>query len=112
MGAVVGLEFSPLARKDLLDIARFIARDNPPRARSFVIDLRKQCVLLSKQPGLGVARTDLAEDLRMLPYERYLIFFSKSGGGILIEHVLHSARNLSPLFNTSSKIIAAEDYHD
>lgn len=104
MGAAVGLDFSTLARKDLLDIARYIARDNPQRARGFVIDLRQQCVLLSKQPGLGVSRTDLAEDLRMLPYGRYLIFFSASERGILIERVLHSARNLSPIFNTPSDL--------
>ncbi len=104
MSAAVGLEFSTLARKDLLDIARYIARDNPQRARGFVIDLRQQCVLLSKQPGLGVARTDLADDLRMLPYERYLIFFSETDSGILVERVLHSARNLSPLFINPSDL--------
>ncbi|MDX8399926.1 MAG: type II toxin-antitoxin system RelE/ParE family toxin [Gallionellaceae bacterium] len=69
------LEFPPSAREDLLDIARYIARDNSQRARSFVIDLRQQCVLLSKQAGLGVAKPDLADNLRMLPYGRYLIFF-------------------------------------
>ncbi len=102
MSATATLEFSTLARNDLLDIARYIARDNPLRARSFVSDLREQCILLSKQPGLGVARADLAENLRMLPFSRYLIFFSETKSGILIERVLHSARNLSPLFNTSS----------
>ena len=93
MGVSAKLDFSILARNDLLDIARYIARNNPQRARGFVNDLRQQCVLLSKQPGLGVARTDLADDLRMLPYERYLIFFSVTEFGILVERVLHSARN-------------------
>ncbi|MDP1637230.1 MAG: type II toxin-antitoxin system RelE/ParE family toxin [Candidatus Nitrotoga sp.] len=51
-----------------------------------------------EQPGLGVARPDLAEDLRQLPYERYLIFFSETDFGILVERVLHSARNLSQQF--------------
>ena len=104
MGVAVGLDFSALARKDLLDIARYIARDNPQRARGFVIDLREQCFLLSKQPGLGVARTDLEENLRMLPYGRYLIFFSETECGILVERVLHSARNLPPLLNSSSDL--------
>jgi len=103
MGGAVGLDFSALAREDLLDIARYIARDNPRCARGFVIDLRAQCVLLSEQPGLGVARTDLAENLRMLPYGRYLIFFSATECGILVERVLHSARNLSPILNGSSE---------
>lgn len=70
------LEFAEWAHKDLLEIARYIARDNPQRARSFVNELRQQCTLLVEQPGLGVARPDLAENLRQLPYERYLVFFS------------------------------------
>jgi toxin ParE1/3/4 len=94
-----GLDFSELARGDLLDIARYIARENPQRARSFVVELRQQCVLLSKQPGLGVTRADLANDLRMLPFGRYLIFFSATEHGILVERVLHSARNLALLFD-------------
>jgi len=34
------LLFSALARDDLLQIARFITRDNPERARTFVRELR------------------------------------------------------------------------
>ena len=92
------LEFAEWARKDLLEIARYIARDNPQRARSFVIELRQQCTLLVEQPGLGVAKPDLAADLRQIPYERYLIFFSETDAGILVERVLHSALNLPQQF--------------
>ncbi|CAG9932967.1 type II toxin-antitoxin system RelE/ParE family toxin [Candidatus Nitrotoga arctica] len=76
MAKTAQLEFAKWARKDLLEIARYIARDNPQRARGFMNELRLQCTLLVEQPGLGVARPDLAEDLRQLPYERYLISFS------------------------------------
>lgn len=98
MAKMVQLEFAEWARKDLLEIARYIARDNPRRARSFVNELRQQCTLLVEQPGLGVARPDLAEDLRQLTYERYFIFFSETDSGILVERVLHSARNLPQQF--------------
>jgi toxin ParE1/3/4 len=97
MGAVA--QFAALARKDLLGIVRYIARDNPQRARSFVIELRQQCALLAEQPGLGVPKPELADGLRVKPHGRYLIFFSAIEGGILIERVLHSARNFSPLFD-------------
>lgn len=99
MAKAAKLEFAEWARKDLLGIARYIARDNPQRARSFANELRQQCALLVEQPGLGVTRSDLAEDLRQLPYERYLIFFSETDFGIMIERVLHSARNLSRQFD-------------
>jgi len=68
------LEYALWTRKDLLEIARYIACDNPQRARSFVIELRQQCTLLVEQPRLGVARPDLAKVLRQLPYERYFLF--------------------------------------
>ena len=99
MAKTAQLEFAEWARKDLLEIARYIARGDPQRARSFVDELRQQCILLVDQPGLGVARPDLAEDLRQLPYERYLIFFSETTSGILVERVLHSARNLPQQFD-------------
>lgn len=98
MKVAAQLKFSALAHEDLLEIARYIARNNPPRARSFVRELRQQCVVLSQQPGLGVARTDLTENLRVLPYQRYLIFFSEIDSGILVERVLHGARDLPTLF--------------
>lgn len=87
------LQFAVLARDDLLDIARYIARDNPSRARSFVAELRAQCVLLAQHPGMGVAKPEYAEGLRMFSHGRYLIFFSATTSqGVLIERVLHSAR--------------------
>jgi toxin ParE1/3/4 len=79
-----------------------VTRDNPQRARSFVAELRQQCVLLAEQSGLAVAKPELAEGLRVLPYGRYLIFFSVTELGILIERVLHSARNFSSMFDHSS----------
>lgn len=103
MKVAAQLKFSALAHEDLLEIARYIARNNPPRARSFVRELRQQCVVLSQQPGLGVARTDLTENLRVLPYQRYLIFFSEIDSGILVERVLHGARDLPTFFISSNE---------
>ncbi len=94
------LQFSALARDDLLDIAHFIARDNPIRARSFVAELREQCALLAQHPGMGVAKPEYAEGLRMLPHGRYLIFFSATASqGVLIERVLQSARHTASQFD-------------
>ncbi|QHC98969.1 plasmid stabilization protein [Pseudomonas sp. S04] len=92
------LSFSAMARDDLQHIARYIARDNRTRARTFVDELRQRSLLLVEQPDLGVAREDCAKGLRMLTHGRYLIFYSVSGQGILIERVLHSARDLGRQF--------------
>ncbi|NUT74963.1 type II toxin-antitoxin system RelE/ParE family toxin [Pseudomonas sp. C1C7] len=96
------LLFAALARDDLLQIARFIARDNPERARTFVGELRMQCSRLSDQPSLGVSREDCAKGLRMLAHGRYLIFYCLIDDGIKVERVLHSARDISRLFDKNS----------
>lgn len=94
------LKFTAFARDDLLNILRFIALDNPKRAHSFVAELRKQCQLLTEFPNMGVAKTEYADDIRMLAYQRYLIFFSVAENKtVLIERVLHSARNLSEILS-------------
>ena len=48
--------FSPLAELDLEEIGDYIARDNPPRALSFIEEIRARCFLIytrSKPPGCG-----------------------------------------------------------
>jgi len=96
------LLFTALAREDLLQVARFIARDNPERARTFVGELRRQCIRLVEQPNLGASRDDCAKGLRMLPHGRYLIFYCLMDDGIKVERVLHSARDIGRLFEKNS----------
>ena len=95
------LYFSAYAQDDLQNITRFIATDSPKRAQSFVAELRKQCDLIARFPSIGVAKDEYADGLRMLPHEKYLIFFSINEQGVLIERVLHSARNIKEALNQS-----------
>ncbi|UZE12206.1 type II toxin-antitoxin system RelE/ParE family toxin [Pseudomonas sp. B21-053] len=96
------LLFSAHARDDLLQIARYIARDNPVRAKSFVGELRVQCSQLITQPLLGISRDDYAKGVRMISHGRYLIFYSSAANEVHIERVLHSARDIGRLFESSS----------
>ncbi|MBL0352103.1 MAG: type II toxin-antitoxin system RelE/ParE family toxin [Verrucomicrobia bacterium] len=93
------LVFSTESQSDLLEIAAFIARDNPARARSFVDELEADCARLVDHPGIGAPRPDLREGLRMLTHGRYLIFYRAEPNVVRIERVLHGARNLGPLFD-------------
>ncbi|WP_291985104.1 type II toxin-antitoxin system RelE/ParE family toxin [Candidatus Accumulibacter sp. ACC007] len=52
------LEFSPESPLDLLDIAAFIAQDNPARAKSFVDELEADCGRLITQSGIGAPRPE------------------------------------------------------
>ncbi|MBE2242542.1 MAG: type II toxin-antitoxin system RelE/ParE family toxin [Burkholderiaceae bacterium] len=86
--------FSPAARDDLLEVALYIAQDNPARASTFVDELEVRCLGLGETPGIGTARSELGEGIRMLPHGRYLIFYREARGTVRIERVMHGARDI------------------
>ena len=87
----------PQALMDLESIAAFIADDNPERAISFVDEIRKTCSRIADRPRAYQRRDDLAPGLRQAIHGRYLVLFTPSKGGIVIERVLHGARRLEDL---------------
>jgi toxin ParE1/3/4 len=88
------LVFSPAAEVDLLDIAIFIAQDNPARAASFVDELESKCEMLAGAPGIGTARPELGTGICMLPHGRYLIFYREANKMLRVERIMHSARDI------------------
>lgn len=88
------LEFSPEAAADLADIAGYIARDNPKRARTFVDELEAHCAGLIEYPDTGRTRPELAPGLRSKPHGHYLIFYTPGTEVVRIERILHGARDL------------------
>ena len=88
------VSFSPAARDDLMEIAVYIAQDNPTRALTFVDELEDRCIGLGNAPDIGTARPELGKDIRLLPHGRYLIFYRKAHGGLRIERIMHSARDV------------------
>ncbi len=93
------LLLSPRAAADLDEIADYIARDNPPRAVSFLSELQDKCRAAATNPELFPARYDLAPGLRMAGHGRYLVFFREppNENTVRVERVLHGARNLPRL---------------
>ncbi len=91
------VHFSPLAEGDLLEIGRYIARDNPARALSFVDELEAQCETLGEFPSMGASRAELAVGLRVMPHGNYLIFYRELDDGVRIERILHGARDVGSL---------------
>jgi len=86
--------FSPAAQADLLDIALYIAQDNPTRALSFVDELEAKRLQLGQVSGIGTARPELGDDLSMLPHGNYLIFYCDQEFGLRFERVKHVARDI------------------
>jgi toxin ParE1/3/4 len=89
--------FLPRARADLREIGRYIARDNGPRAISFVEDLRVSCRRLAQHSRMGRARPNLRSGLRSFAHDDYVIFYEPLADGVLIVRILHGARDARPL---------------
>lgn len=87
-------DFSPVAKTDLIDIAVYIAQDNPVRAFSFVDELEAKCLGIGRTPHIGTPRPELGGGVRMLPHGRYPIFYRENEGTIRIERVMHGARDI------------------
>lgn len=86
------------AAKDLIDIAVFVAADDPRAADQLLDIFDAKCRMLVGQPELGVLRKDLAPGLRFLPVGNYLIFYRVIPDGIEVIRVLHGARDLGAQF--------------
>lgn len=88
----------PAARADLIDIGDFIARDNRPRAASFVAEIEAKIVEVSERPGSFQKRDELHKGLRHARHGRYLIFFLEMCGDVRIVRVIEGSRDLPRLF--------------
>lgn len=93
--------YTPTSKRDLLEIAAWIARDNPERARSFVEELRVTCRALAHHPESAIARSDLLPGLRCRPHGAYLIFYRPLPAGVLVIRILHGARDVAALLPPS-----------
>ncbi len=95
MSVPARLLISPRAAADLEELADFIARDNPARAASSVAELERQCRTVTAQPELYPARPDIAPQVRVAAYRRYLVIYRwlPESAVVRIERGLHGARH-------------------
>jgi toxin ParE1/3/4 len=76
----------------------FIAADNPAQADDFIDLIDAKFQNLSRQPGLGRRREELAAGLRSFPVGRYVIFYLQVQDCLQIVRVLHGARDVDAVF--------------
>ncbi|GBQ25592.1 plasmid stabilization system [Gluconacetobacter sacchari DSM 12717] len=94
------LGFAPAARADLLEIALYIAEDNPERAMSFVAELEAKAATAAQHPGSFPARDEISPGLRVVVHGRYVLFFRELADEVRIVRVLHGARDLPQIFDS------------
>ena len=89
---------SPRASGDLTEIWSYIADDSAGNADAFIDKLYETMQLLSRQPGSGRHREELASGIQSFPFGRYIIFYRAVTGGVEIVRVLHGARDIENIF--------------
>jgi toxin ParE1/3/4 len=75
------------------EIADFIAKDNPTRATSFVLELQAAVTQLQAHPGMGRAgRVPGTRELVL--HKNYIAIYRVRGDDVEILRLHHAARNL------------------
>lgn len=92
------LELSRFVESDLEAIADFIAQDNPPRAVSFLQEIRRKILQVGEQPLLYQLRPEIGVDTRLAVAGNYLILFHITGNVVRIERVVYGGRDLPHLY--------------
>lgn len=92
------LRLRPQAVADFDTIWLHIARDNPDAADRIIDHFTERFAALCEFPHLGVACPEIAENLRRLPARGYMIFYSVRADSLVIERVLHGARDIEAFF--------------
>jgi toxin ParE1/3/4 len=88
----------PRALDDLAEIWAYIAENSPDRADAFVDLVNSKFQALSRRPGLGRRRPELAPNIRSLTVGRYVMFYQLLFRGIEVVRVLHGSRDIESIF--------------
>lgn len=88
----------PEADQDILQILRYIARDNETAAIKFYDSLRSTFSLLASQPFMGQRyQSPRSRGARFHTHGNYVIFYLPISDGVEILRVLHGARDYEKL---------------
>ena len=92
------LVISEDVRNDLVDIGKFIAKNNPARASTFVDELLDCCFSLTSMPEAYQLLPRYEEiGIRRFPHGNYSIFYIASETTVKILRILYGTRNYEQL---------------
>ena len=87
------IKWTKSALASLDEIAGFIAKDNPTRATSFVLELQAAVAKLQTHPGMGRAgRVPGTRELVL--HQNYIAIYRVRGDKVEILRLHHAAQNL------------------
>lgn len=86
--------FTRQARQDLAEIARYLADQNPGRARSYIEELRSACLEITNTPhGFELLEQSELSGIRRRVFAPYLIFYRVEGSQVRLLRIIHGARD-------------------
>ncbi|WP_387692841.1 type II toxin-antitoxin system RelE/ParE family toxin [Photorhabdus sp. RM71S] len=89
------------AEDDLEHIADYIARDNPRRALSFIMELRDKCMSLADMhQAFPLVQRYECHGIRRRVHENYLIFYRVEAEQVVVVHVLHGAMDYATILSS------------
>jgi toxin ParE1/3/4 len=90
------VSYSYDAQEDLLEIHKWIHKDNPKRANSFIDELEVVCTELGDTPlAYPVVFNENENQIRRRAWTSYLIFYRVEPKVLVILRVGHAAQNWS-----------------
>jgi toxin ParE1/3/4 len=91
-------ELSPLIKKDLDEIADWIAQDSPLRALKIIRELRAEFRRIAQHPMLYQLRPDIGDDVRLATLGHHVILFWIDGDVVRFERVVYGGRDLPSFY--------------
>ena len=97
----MAIEFSYNALTDLEEIKDYIAKRSGERsiANNFVKRLVKSLDILEVFPTKGKVRDSLSPDIRQHNYKSYVVLYSVTETGVLIQAVIEGHRDIEGMFD-------------
>ena len=93
------LIFSGEAEADLLSIGRYIARENPARAASYVDEIIARCDEVASDPLLFRRREEWGSEVRAARFGPYLIIFESDQAAVTILRVVRGTQDIAGLLS-------------
>ena len=89
---------SSKARRDLIDIWKYIAKDSAQHADRWLAGIYEVFALLGAAPRIGKVSDEIWPGTRRFPMGNYVIYYRITSRGIQILHVFHGKRRQRAAF--------------
>lgn len=95
---MLGIVFSPRAKRDLHDILTYIAEHNPSAALEYVDGIEDLCRnVLAAHPHVGRNKHGIPKEFLLFPYRNHVVIYEINAKTVDVLRVVHGAQDLRNL---------------